>query len=162
MILTNHSVPCVHVEFDPATGALKSKWQGEVSRNSGPPPGLRGMYDFVSHPAILVAFYRLAPEQLELYVEGQRIPIRETVLSVYEPRDPGRLPFRLRGTGHRRFTLVERGNVVFSIAYRGETFWERLIGAWESTTPHSGAYDVLYRVHEILSTPGQRDAVFPD
>jgi hypothetical protein len=80
--------------------------------------------------------------------------------SAYEPPDPGRLPLRLRGTNRRCFRLVDRGRVLLEYEYKDESIWSRLFLAWGNAPNATPAYDLLFEVHRLLSSVGERDRVF--
>jgi hypothetical protein len=148
-------------DLDPATGEFRNFRQAPVDPEVSSEPQTDGWFDLIGMREELVGFYRAPAGHLELSVDRQQIPIGRKTHSIYEPADPGRLPWKLWGTGQRVLRLYEADRLVFEHRYRAESVWMRLADGWGTGTPISqSAYDLLFEVHQLLTKPGERDRVF--
>lgn len=153
--------PATVADFDPETGEVRDFRRVEdLLGATGSAPPIVGQFSLIGRKAERAAFYRTPEGTLELYIAGQRVHLGARTESAYEPPDPGRLPLRLRGTSRRCFRLVERGRLLLEYEYKDESIWFRLFMAWDNARYDTPAYDLLFEVHRVLASPGERDRVF--
>ena len=158
LFLRRFHQPAAAAEFDPETREFHNFHRTAVETDpSG--PAADGLFDQIGLRQTLAAFYRSHAGELEVFVDGQLARIGARTRSSYEPPDPGRLPWKLWGTGRRVFRLYEGGRLTFEYSYAGVSVWLRLIGL-ENDPDAAPAYDLLFEVDRVLNTPDERDRVF--
>jgi hypothetical protein len=161
LVLCDFHHPATVADFDPETGELHHFRRIEdLLGAAGRTAPIVGQFSLVGSKSDRAAFYRTPAGDLELYIAGRRVQVGARTESAYEPPDPGRLPLRLRGTNRRYFRLVDRGRVLLEFEYKDESIWSRLFLAWDNAPNATPAYDLLFEVHRVLSSVGERDRVF--
>ena len=150
--------PSAAAEFDPETGEFHNFHRAAVEANSSAAAS-DGLFDLIGLRQKLAAFYRSHSGELEVFVDGRVAHIGRRTRSSYEPPDPGRLPWKLWGTGRRVLRLYEGDRLTFEYSYAGVSLWLRVIG-WDRDPDAAPTYDLLFEVNRVLNTPGERERVF--
>lgn len=157
LLLERYNRPGEYASIDPHAGRIRvlpDHGLGAITNSHYHKTA--GWFDILASPAKIAAFYRDEAGTWQLHLGDNHITLTDDLNSEYEPRDPGRLPLKWRGTDQRIFRLVRGRQVLFEHRYRGDSIWERLIDALQGTSRPTPAYDLLFEVHRILHDGDRR------